>query len=58
MPKGSFFPKPFKRVTVEFLKPIYPKNMSNEHISNSVRDKIKENLKKTHAKYTRAKNRK
>ncbi len=55
MPKGSFFPKPFKRVTVEFLKPIYPKNMSYEHISNTVRNKIKENLKKTRAKYTRAK---
>lgn len=46
MPKGSFFPKPFKKVTVEFLKPIYPKNMSYEHITNSVRDKIKENLHK------------
>jgi len=44
MPKGSFFPKPFKKISVEFLKPIYPKNMSYENITNTVRDKIKENL--------------
>ncbi len=46
MPKGSFFPKPFKRINIEFLKPIYPKNMSYENISNSVREKIKDNLSK------------
>lgn len=44
MPKGSLFPKPFKKINVEFLKPIYPKNMSYENITNTVRDKIKENL--------------
>jgi len=45
LPKGSFFPRPWKKVEVEFLKPIYPKDNSYEDITNVVRDKIEEKMK-------------
>lgn len=45
LPKGSFFPRPWKKVEVEFLKPIYPKDNSYEDITNVVRDRIEEKMK-------------
>lgn len=44
LPKGSFFPRPWKKVQIEFLKPIYPKDNSYEDITNVVRDKIEEKM--------------
>ncbi|TAJ12321.1 long-chain fatty acid--CoA ligase [Marinilabiliaceae bacterium JC017] len=36
LPKGSKFPKPFKKVSVEFLKPIYPENSTYEKLVDRV----------------------
>lgn len=40
LPRGSFFPKPWKRIKVEFLKPVYPENESYESLANNVREMI------------------
>ena len=40
LPKGSFFPKPWKKVTVEFLDPIYPGQQTYEALSQLVKSKI------------------
>jgi long-chain acyl-CoA synthetase len=44
LPKGSFFPKPFKKIKVEFHKPVFPENHSYETLSDAVRNKIERNL--------------
>ncbi|MCU4154872.1 AMP-binding protein [Carboxylicivirga sp. A043] len=36
LPRGSKFPRPFKKVSVEFLKPVYPKGESYEALSDIV----------------------
>ncbi|MCK9450833.1 MAG: AMP-binding protein [Bacteroidales bacterium] len=46
LPRGSFFPKPWKRIKVEFLKPIYPENDSYENIAHNVREMIMQQQKK------------
>ncbi len=46
LPRGSFFPKPWKRIKVEFLKPIYPENESYESIAHNVREMIMQQQKK------------
>ncbi|SFE36825.1 AMP-binding protein [Thermophagus xiamenensis] len=40
LPKGSKFPKPFKKVDVEFLEPIYPGKESYETLTVKVKNKI------------------
>ncbi len=40
LPKGSFFPKPFRKVRVEFLEPVYPNKNSYESIAEDVQKKI------------------
>jgi long-chain acyl-CoA synthetase len=44
LPRGSFFPKPFKKIRVEFHQPVYPENHSYDSLSDVVRDKIESNL--------------
>ncbi len=44
LPKGSFFPKPFKKIKVEFHQPIYPENHSYDSLSDLVRNKIERNV--------------
>ena len=44
LPKGSFFPKPFKKIKVEFHKPIFPENHSYDSLSDTVRNKIERHL--------------
>lgn len=44
LPKGSFFPKPFKKIKIEFHKPIFPENHSYESLSDTVRNKIENHL--------------
>lgn len=44
MPKGSIFPRPWKKIKVEFLQPVYPGNNSYEALTNMVRDRIENNL--------------
>jgi long-chain acyl-CoA synthetase len=46
LPKGSIFPRPWKKVQVEFLQPVYPENNSYEQISNAVRNRIVETMDK------------
>ncbi|WP_430814604.1 AMP-binding protein [Carboxylicivirga sp. RSCT41] len=36
LPRGSKFPRPFKKVSVEFLKPVYPSGESYEALSDIV----------------------
>ncbi len=40
LPKGSFFPKPFSRVQVEFLVPIYPASHNYDSLTGAVKRKI------------------
>ena len=44
LPKGSKFPRPWKKVDVEFLKPVYPEQNSYDAIATIVRNMIKKNL--------------
>ncbi|MGQ1947168.1 AMP-binding protein [Geofilum sp. OHC36d9] len=44
LPKGSIFPRPWKKIHVEFLQPVYPANKSYDHISDLVRDRIQANM--------------
>jgi long-chain acyl-CoA synthetase len=44
LPKGSIFPRPWKKIHVEFLQPVYPTNKSYDHISDLVRDRIQANM--------------
>lgn len=44
LPKGSFFPKPFKKIRVEFHEPVFPENHSYDSLSDMVRDKIESSL--------------
>ncbi len=45
LPKGSFFPKPFRKVRVEFLDPIYPNKNSYETIALDVQRSIESNMR-------------
>ncbi len=44
LPKGSWFPKPFKKVLVEFLEPVKPELNSYDHISEAVYERISKKL--------------
>ena len=44
LPKGSFFPRPFRKVQVEFLDPIYPNKNSYEAIAEDVQRSIEMNM--------------
>ncbi|PKP52128.1 MAG: long-chain fatty acid--CoA ligase [Bacteroidetes bacterium HGW-Bacteroidetes-1] len=40
LPRGSFFPKPWKKISVEFLDPVYPDQQSYEVLAELVKNKI------------------
>lgn len=44
LPKGSFFPRPFRKVQVEFLDPIYPNKNTYEAIAENVQRSIESNM--------------
>jgi len=44
LPRGSFFPKPWKKIRVEFLEPVYPDNHSYESLAGSVKERIQQKL--------------
>lgn len=44
LPRGNWFPKPWKKIKIEFLKPIYPESMSYENLSELVKSKIQLNM--------------
>ncbi len=45
LPKGSIFPRPFKKVDIEFLQPVYPKNDTYDSLAVRVKEQIQYNLK-------------
>ncbi len=45
LPKGAMFPKPFTKVIVNFLEPIYPKDLSYQTITQKVRNKISKKMR-------------
>jgi long-chain acyl-CoA synthetase len=44
LPKGSWFPKPFRKIRVEFLSPVFPENHTYDALSEIVRNRIKRRL--------------
>jgi long-chain acyl-CoA synthetase len=44
LPRGRKFPRPFRQICVEFMKPIYPGNHSYESLSDLVRSNIQNKL--------------
>lgn len=47
LPSGSHFPKPWKKIRVEFLEPIYPASHSYESLTDQVRTKIESVLEQS-----------
>lgn len=45
LPAGTFFPKPFKKISVNFQKPIFPENHTYESLRQQVVQKVCEKLK-------------
>ncbi|MFZ1520111.1 MAG: AMP-binding protein [Ignavibacteriaceae bacterium] len=46
LPRGTHFPKPWKKINVNFLKPILPENHSYDSLKDIVQSKVTEQLKK------------
>ena len=46
LPSGSLFPKPFKKINVKFMKPIYPEGQSYDNLKSSVFETLSTALKK------------
>lgn len=44
MPRGKKFPRPWKRIDVNFLEPVYPGDHTYDSLSNTVYDRIKGSL--------------
>jgi long-chain acyl-CoA synthetase len=44
LPAGSRFPRLFRKVTIEFLKPVYPEDHSYESLKNIVRQRLANKL--------------
>lgn len=42
LPKGSRFPKPFTKVQIHFMKPVYPQNHDYKSLNQTVRKRIVE----------------
>ncbi len=40
MPSGTLFPKPFKKICIEFLNPIHPENHSYDTLTQLVKEQI------------------
>lgn len=45
LPKGSFFPKPFKKVNIEFLQPVYPGDDTYDSLAVRVKEQIQYKFK-------------
>ena len=44
LPSGSRFPRLFRRVSIEFLKPVYPENHTYESLKNLVYQRLANKL--------------
>ncbi|PWD97906.1 long-chain fatty acid--CoA ligase [Marinilabilia rubra] len=40
LPKGSIFPRPFKKVNIEFLNPVYPEDKTYDDLAIKVKEQI------------------
>ena len=47
MPNGSIIPIPFKKVSVEYLSPVYPEQRSSDTIKESIRSMIESRIGKS-----------
>lgn len=47
LPKGKLIPRPFKRITVKFNKPIYPENHNYDTLTDQVFNILSADLQKT-----------
>ncbi len=45
LPSGSRFPRLFRRVSIEFLKPVYPEDHTYESLKNLVYQRLENKLK-------------
>ncbi len=45
LPKGKKIPRPFRKIQVRFLDPVYPENMDYDSLSETVRSRIAEAVK-------------
>lgn len=46
LPSGSIFPRPWKRIHVDFMNPIYPEGKTYEMIAQNVKEKIEHCLQR------------
>lgn len=46
LPRGTHFPKPWKKINVKFLKPVMPENHSYDSLKDIVQSKVSEQLNK------------
>ncbi len=46
LPRGTYFPKPWKKIKVKFLKPVSPENLTYDSLKEIVQSKVSEQLKK------------
>ena len=46
LPRGTHFPRPWKKINVKFLKPVLPENHSYESLKNTVFEKVSNQLKR------------
>lgn len=46
LPKGSHFPRPLTKITINFLKPVYPGDLTYDLITDMVKGNIQDNLRK------------
>ncbi|MGM0376968.1 MAG: AMP-binding protein [Bacteroidota bacterium] len=44
LPRGSVFPRPFKKVSIEFLEPVYPKNENYDSLAGRVKQQIEHKM--------------
>ena len=44
LPRGSFIPRPWKKINVKFLKPVYPEGHNYESLADIVRQKLSNEL--------------
>lgn len=45
LPKGSIIARPFRRIKIKYLPPVFPEDLSYEDIANAVHNRIVENFK-------------
>lgn len=46
LPRGTHFPKPFKKINVKFLKPVLPENQTYDSLKSRIFQEISEHLNK------------